>query len=195
SGTNSITFGGPVTIINAAAGGSRTLGNLITTAGQSVTFGATPGSSTLTVGNPVANGGDGLGKNLIWSPNSGSTFVGNAVIQDPGTGAGSGATVTYAGQANGVIILAAQNTYTGPSMLNGNSTIQIKSDSNLAGTAGPFGAGTIFPNNSSNNSLRPVGGNRTVANPITMTFGFAVTNEGADTSSLTLTGPIALQAT
>jgi autotransporter-associated beta strand protein len=195
SGTNSINFNGPATIINAAAA-SRTFSNQIATAGTAVTFGATPGSTTLTIGNPVANGGDGVGKTVIFASNTGATTVLNSVMQDPAAGGGtaSGA-VQYQGQSAGIIKVMAGNLYTGNTSLNGSSVVQFDHDS--TGTSGPFGVGgTMVFNNTSNNVMQPIGGGtRTVSNPVSLVFGMNWVNATADTTSATLTGPIALTTT
>jgi fibronectin-binding autotransporter adhesin len=193
TGTNSITLTGPITIINAGAGGTRTLQNSITTAGATVTYGASPSSSTMTIGNPVANGGDGVGKTVVFSPAANSTMIVNDVLQDPAPGGGvASGSVQFAGSANGVTVLNGQSTYTGPTFLNGSSTIQIGASTSSPFTSGPFGVGTLTPNNSTNNILQPVGGDRTIANPISMVTGFTVSNANGDTSSIMFSGPISM---
>jgi hypothetical protein len=79
-------------------------------------------------------------------------------------------------------------------MLDGLSTVKIGSDSNVGGTAGPFGTGTLVLNNSStNNIVEPVGGNRTVANSVSLSLGgLTVANDTGDTSGLTLSGAISM---
>lgn len=62
-------------------------------------------------------------------------------------------------------------------------------------TDGAFGTGMLNFTNTTNNHLQPLGGTRTVANPVTMLFGFTVESATGDTTSgLTFTGPIALAA-
>ncbi len=194
-GSNSLAFTGPITIINSAGGGTRSLTNSITTAGKSVTLGANPGASTIALGNPVANGGDGVGKSLVFSPVAGATTVINDVMQDPAAGGGAASgSVFYAGSAGGVSQINGLSTYTGSTQLNGLSTVKFSSDYNIGGMSGPFGLGTLTPNASINNIVEPIGGNRTIANPVSMVFGLTVANDVADTSSLTLSGPIAMVA-
>lgn len=188
-GTNSLSLTGPIVIFNPAAGGGRTLTNSITTAGKSVTMGATPNSSTITLG-----GADGLGKILVLAPGAGSTTVVNDVIQDPATGGGTASgSVQFAGSA-GITRMNGLSTYTGGTQLNGTSTVQIGSDFNVGDPSGPFGTGTLTANSTTNNILQPVGGDRTVANPISMLFGVTVGNAVSDNSSLTLSGPITMAA-
>jgi autotransporter-associated beta strand protein len=199
TGTNSFVFSGPINIINAATGGTRTLNNTITTASTSVTFGATPGSSTITLGNPVANGGDGVGKGAVFTGSTGSTIVLNDVIQDPAAGGGAASGNVNIG-GTGTVSLNALSTYSGGTLLNGAGTIiPITVSSNaLPGasfTAGPFGTGPITINNGTNQHLRPTG-NQTISNQIIMTTGFAMdTVAGDTTSSLTFAGPITMQGT
>jgi fibronectin-binding autotransporter adhesin len=193
TGTNSFAFTGPFTVINSVAGGSRPFTNSITSAGKTITLGASPNSSTITLGNPVSNGGDGIGKTAIFAPASGATTIINDVIKDPATGGGTASgSVQYAGSAGGVSQISGANTYTGTTFLNGLSTVKIGSDYNIGGTSGPFGLGTLTLNNSANNILEPIGGNRTIANPVSMMYGLTVANDTADTSSLTLSGPISM---
>jgi fibronectin-binding autotransporter adhesin len=187
TGANSFAFTGPLTIINSAAGGSRTLTNSITAAGKTATLGASAGSSTITIGNPVANGGDGIGKTAIFSPSTGATTIINDILQDPAAGGGvASATVRYGGSAGGVSQINGVNTYTGPTMLDGSSTVKFSTDS-------PFGVGTLTGNNTVNNILEPIGGSRTIANAVTMgAGGLTIANDTGDTSSLTLAGPISM---
>jgi hypothetical protein len=196
-GSNSLALNGPLTIINAAAGGTRSLNNNIVTAGKNVTLGASPGSSTMTLGNPVSNGGDGVGKAVIFVPATGATTIVNDIMQDPATGGGAASgSVQYAGSAGGITEINSLSTYTGATLLNGLSTVQVNQDS--VGSAGPFGSGTLTFNNTSNNILQPITptgvGTRTVSNPVSMTFGITVSNAPSDTSSLTLSGPISMLA-
>lgn len=199
TGTNSFTFTGPINIVNSLANGARTLQNAITTAGKTVTFGTAGSASTITIGNPVSNGGDGVGKNLIFSSNASSTTIINDVMQDPAAGGGTAsASVTYSGSAGGVVQLNSLNTYSGSTFLNGGSTIQFNHDFNAGDPSGPFGVGTLTPNNSTNNILQPVAGDRVLANPVSLATGFTVNNStsaGETARSLTLTGPISMTAT
>ncbi|HEY1375944.1 MAG TPA: autotransporter-associated beta strand repeat-containing protein, partial [Gemmataceae bacterium] len=195
TGSNNITFTGPVTIIQPQAGGTRTLNDGTGTT-ATVTFGATPNSSTITLGNPVANGGDGVGKTLVFAPAATSTFVINDVMQDPAAGGGAaGGSVSYAGAAGGITVINSKSTYTGPTNLNGSSIIRFSTDYNPAAgdTSGPFGVGTLNPNQATNNRLQPIGGGtRIIGNPMQLSTGFIVENSGTDTTSVTFSGPISM---
>src|SRR2546423_5077925 len=82
--------------------------------------------------------------------------------------------------------------------MNGSSVVKFNHSTLLSGptiTAGPFGTGTLRFDNTSNNTLEPVGGNQTLANPITLNFGMTFKNDTGDTSGLTLTGPISFLTT
>jgi hypothetical protein len=195
TGTNSFSFTGPLTIINSGGAG-RTLTNSITAASKTVTLGASPGSSTITLGNPVASGGDGIGKSVTFAPAAGATTIVNDVLQDPAAGGGvASGSVVYGGSAGGVTQVNGASTYTGSTFLNGLSTIKIGSDYNVGGTSGPFGTGTLTGNSPTNNILVPIGGNRTIANPVSMAAGgLTIDNDTGDTSSLTLAGPISMLA-
>ena len=193
TGSNSFVFTGPITIINPVVNGTRSFTNSITAAGKTVTLGASPNSSTITLGNPVASGGDGIGKAAIFVPSAGATTIINAIMQDPAAGGGAASgSVRYGGSAGGVSQINSANTYTGATLLEGSSIVKIASDYNPGGTSGPFGLGTLTANNSVNNILEPIGGNRTIANPVSMVFGLTVANDTGDTSSLTLSGPISM---
>ena len=192
-GGGAFVFTGPITIINSASGGTRTLTDASPFGG--LTLGAAPGSSTITLGNPVANGGDGIGKGLVVAP-SNATYIINDVMKDPAPGGGThSGIVQYGGAGGSVIQINSLNTYSGRTLLNGSSTIQFSHDFNAGDPSGPFGLGTLTHNNSPNNILEPVGGNRTIANPMSMIFGITVANATGDTSSLTLTGPITMSTT
>jgi hypothetical protein len=194
-GVNSLAFTGPLTIINSLAGGTRSFNNSITTAGKSVFFGDTPNQSTITLGNPIANGGDNIGKTAIFNPAAGSMTVINHVMQDPAAGGGAASgSVQYTGSSGGVVLINGANTYTGGTLLNGPATIRFGTDYNTGDLAGPFGLGTITANNASNSILQPIDGDRSIANPISMVFGITVANAPGDNSSLTLTGPISMAA-
>ncbi len=193
NGSQSITFTGPFNIINTLTGGARTLNNTITTVGKSITYGSSGSPSTITIGNPAANGGDDVGKNVIFNGSSNTLTVINDVLQDPAAGGGTASgTVTYTGNSTGIIQLNSLNKYTGPTMLNGGSTLQFNHDYNAGDPSGPFGLGTLTPNSGTNNILQPIGADRTIANPMLLHSGFTVSNaSGADaTRSLTFTGSI-----
>jgi fibronectin-binding autotransporter adhesin len=193
----SLQFNGPITVISAT-GTSRTFQNQITTAGKSVTFGASPGSSTITLGNPVSNGGDGVGKLLIIASTTGSTTFLNDVMQDPPS-ATSGGSVQY--QAAGTVTINGANTYSGGSNLNGSTVLQINVNSTGSYpsiTSGPFGTGIIHTNSGTPNTFQPIGADRIIPNAVDMVAGITVNNSaatGETTRSITFTGPITLNST
>ncbi len=205
-GSNSFTFTGPFNIIQPQDGGSRTLQNAVTASGKSVTYGASPGSSTITLGNPVANGGDGVGKTLIFSSNlsGNTTTIINDVFQDPAAGGGTASgSVQYGSTGSGsgntaLFVINSQSTYSGTTILQGNNQTTIQFNSDTVGSypsisSGPFGSSTLLFNNTSNNTLQPTGGGtRILANPITLNFGYTFNNASGDDTSLMLTGPITL---
>jgi hypothetical protein len=184
AGTNSFVLNGPVFI---KSGVSRTLSNKIASGGT-LTLGASPGSSTIYLGNPVSNGGDGAGRTIILSATAGTTMYVNALFQDVDP-SGIDSAVRYGGNASGNIIINTPQTYTSRTILGGgSSTVQFKHDYNIGGTSGPFGLGTIVAANAANNQLAPIEGDRTIANPIQLDFGFTVVN--VDGSGATFAGPI-----
>jgi autotransporter-associated beta strand protein len=154
--------------------------------------------STITLGNPASNGGDGVGKTLVIAPIGTSQFTINDVMQDPP--GGSSGSVTYAGNAGGITTINSKSTYTGMTNLNGSSTVRFSSDYNPAvgDTGGPFGVGTLNANNATNNQLQPIGRlspsgeTRIIANPILLSTGVTVSNAPGDTTSVTFTGPISM---
>ena len=91
--------------------------------------------------------------------------------------------------------MAGHSTYTGDNLLNGVSTVRVATDFHTGDTSGPLGLGKIIANSSTNNILEPIGGDRVVANPVSMTFGITTANAPADSSGLTLAGPITQGAT
>ncbi|MEX0613790.1 MAG: hypothetical protein WD738_18610 [Pirellulales bacterium] len=184
AGDNSFVLNGPIFI---KSGDMRTLNNKITASGKTVSLGASPGSSSIYLGNPVSNGGDGVGRTLILSAQNGTTMIVNAQFQD----VGSGSHVQYGVAAGGNILINSLQTYTSDTLLgSGSATVQFHHDYNVGDPSGPFGLGTLVANGAANTQLAPTGGDRTIANPIRMDFGFTVDDVPGDTSSLTFTGPI-----
>ncbi|HEY3395290.1 MAG TPA: hypothetical protein VGK58_21495 [Lacipirellulaceae bacterium] len=186
AGTNSFVLDGPIFI---KSGVSRTLSNKISS-GSTLTLGASPGSSTIYLGNPVSNGGDGAGRTIILSATAGTTMYVNALFQDVDPSHADSA-VRYGGNATGNIIINTPQTYASRTILGGGeSTVQFKHDYNVGDPSGPFGLGTLVAFSAANNQLAPIEGDRTIANPIQMEVGFTVTNIPGDSSSVTFTGPI-----
>jgi fibronectin-binding autotransporter adhesin len=194
TGTNSLSLTGPITIINAAAGGTRTLNNIMT-GGAIVTLGSSASPSTITLGNPVANGGDGIGKGIIVTTPAGAVTVINSAIQDvPGAAPTNAGAATFNG-AGGTLQLNGMSTYSGGTNLSGAGTIiQIGANSNAPFTAGPFGTGPVTLNNTTNPILQPFGADRTIANAINLTTGVVVSNVTGSAFNMTFSGPIALTA-
>jgi len=189
-GSYGFTFTGPLNVINTPNAG-RTFNNC---ASATVTFGSATNPSTINLGNPVSNGGSGFGNQGVFDVSaSGGGIVINDVMQNP-SGTGSG-TVSYAVVSGGTITINSLNTYSGTTTINSatGGAIQFDNSYVAGGTSGPFGTGPILFNNSSNPSLEPMNGNQTLANTLTLSTGFTVANAGTDTSSLTFTGPMALQ--
>jgi fibronectin-binding autotransporter adhesin len=159
--------------------------------GKSVTLGATPNASTITL-----EALDGIGKTLIFSPSGGSTTIVNDVIQDGAAGGGTASgRVQFAGSTGRVTKIAGLNTYTGGTLLNASSTVQLATDYHTGDPSAPFGVGTLTANNGTNNILQPIGGDRTIANPVSMLFGVTVANASSDSSSLTFSGPVSMSTT
>jgi hypothetical protein len=190
AGTNSIVLNGPIAIASSGVNNSRTITNKIT--GGTLSLGASPGSSVIHLGNPVSNGGDGVGRTLILSAPPGSTMHINSLFQD----VDANSAVQYGGNAGGTIMIKSLQTYTGRTLLGGgSSTIRFEHDYNVGDPSGPFGLGTLVPNNAANNALTPFGGDRTIANAIEMNTGFTVDDFTGDTSSVTFSGPITFTST
>jgi fibronectin-binding autotransporter adhesin len=187
-GSNSFVLAGSMYIKSST---SRTLLNKMTISGVTLTLGAAPGSSNVYLGNPTSNGGDGAGRTLILSANSGATTVINTLIQDVNPG-DSNSAVQFGSGIGGTIIINTAQTYTSPTKIgSGQITVQFHHDYNVGGPSGPFGLGTLYSNGSNNAQLAPTGGGtRTLANPILMEFGITVTNIPGDNSSVMFTGPI-----
>ena len=181
--TNQFTFTGPVNIINASSG--QTVGRTINlNVAGTVTFGASPGPSTITIGNPISNGGDNVGKTLIVSAASGGTIILHDVLRDPTTGGGAASsTVNMSGQ--GTIQLDAQNTYSGGGTLSGALTTLVIGSSST-GTSGPLGTGTLTVGSTVSTAPRiQSSGAQAVSNNITLTS----TGVGTGNSGVRIQGP------
>ncbi len=164
--TGSVIFNGAIT-----SNGNTTISG----AGAKVMYNATAtGSGTLSI-----------------TPASASTVV---TINAARGGTGG---LDLGGTYTGSLLLNAQSTYSAGTTLNGPAAqVQLLVDStSVSGNivSGPLGTGTINFIGSTPSKLVPIGGDRTLANPIFWTNGmFAETNATADPTprSLTLSGPI-----
>jgi autotransporter-associated beta strand protein len=209
--TNSLTLAGPINVIQNQAGpvytpngsapgaptATRTLNNTMT-GNSAVIYGTSvAAASTITLGNPVANGGDGIGKNLAFASATGTQTVINDAIVDPaaGGGAASGVVTVSSGATNqGLIQFNNPNsTYSGGTRFSGGFIkVQFPVSTTVNGsgvvTAGPFGTGPLVYDNGSNVYFEPIG-NQTIANPVQMATGFTTGTESAG-NTLTLSGPI-----
>ncbi len=104
---------------------------------------------------------------------------------------GASGSISYGGATNGVIKILGQNTYAGNTTINvAANTLQIGSSSNSGTlTSGPFGTGTILTNSGTNSPMQAINADQVVANPMTLTFGFTVSN-AATPFNLSFTGPM-----
>jgi hypothetical protein len=186
-GSNTLILDGPIHVSSEA---SRTLNNTIT--GGSLMLGASPGSSEIFLGDPVSNGGDGAGRIVILNAQSGATTVVNAQFRD----VGPDSRVRYGTATGGHIIINSPQTYTSDTQLgSGSAFLHFKHDYNVGDPSGPFGLGTLVANAAANIQLVPVEGDRRIANPFRLDFGFTVDNIDGDNSSVTFTGPITFTST
>jgi hypothetical protein len=187
-GTNSLILDGPIHISSDA---SRTLNNTMT-GGATLSLGASPGSSEIYLGDPVSNGGDGVGRILILQAQAGATTILNAELQD----VGPDSHVRYGTATGGNIIINHPQTYTSETQLgSGSAFLQFKHDYNVGDPSGPFGLGTLVANASANIQLAPIEGDRTIANDFRLDFGFTVDNVPGHDYSVTFTGPITFTST
>ncbi len=183
-GDNTLVLDGPIAI---SSNPTRTFNNKMTSGGAMLMFGATPGSSDIYLGDPVSNGGDGVGRVLVLQAQNGATTIINANFRD----VDSASAVRYSSAIGGNIIINNLQTYTGETQLgSGSATVQFHDDYNAGDSSGPFGLGTLVANGSANIELAPTGGDRTIANPFRLEFGFTVNNISGDNSSVTFSGPI-----
>jgi autotransporter-associated beta strand protein len=194
SGTNSLTFTGPTTLISALTA-QRTYNSSVS--GLVMTFGSAASPSTFTLGNPTSNGGDNVGKTALLTAVSGAMNVVNDVMQDVTAGGGT-ASGSVTVQGAGTLRLTGANTFTGLVTLNsGASIVQLGSSS--TGSSGPLGLGTVTTGNATAETLQPIFADQSISNPITLTTGNVivsaapVTGINADATgphNLTLTGAI-----
>lgn len=187
-GDHTIILDGPIAI---SSNPSRTLNNAMTAPGATLMLGASPGSSVIYLGDPTSNGGDGLGRILLLSAQPGATTIVNALFQDVGPDSHVRYGPAQVSGVSGNIVINVPQTYTSETQLGGGSaTVQFKHDYNLGDPSGPFGVGTLVAWGGANSELAPIDGDRTIANPFRLDFGFTVENVPGDTSSVTFTGPI-----
>jgi fibronectin-binding autotransporter adhesin len=196
--------------------------NASTTAGTSLTLGASPGSATLSVPDAgtltitptspasiIVNDSITASASLTVTGNGTATFNGplaltGGTITVTGTGTNStafngvvsGSTAVLV-NGLGTVSFTNQNTYSGTTTLQstGQPVIRIGSSSQLSGTtlvSGPFGTGQIVFSSATPAVLTPVGGDQTVANPIKFTNGFFAGNAVGDPHNLFLTGPLTM---
>jgi hypothetical protein len=112
---------------------------------------------------------------------------------------GSGNVMTAFGGIANSIAFNGNNTYSGITDLNSNKTIiQIGSSSVVNGdgslASGPFGVGTLEPDNPTNSPLMPVGAARTIANPVFLASGTTI-SAASTPQNLTFAGPVTFSAT
>ncbi len=194
SGATGVVVIGASVTSSQAVNSSITLANSATFSNASavgLTIGASPTTSAL-ITLPSS------GVLSLAGSNASSVITLNEAIQGSTTGgillpASTSGTVVF---NNGASTYGGTTTQTSP----GAVTIQIgaSTDTNNSATftQGPFGKSTIVFNNTSNSPLQAIGADQTVANPLTLTFGFTVTNPAVGTPhNLTFTGPITLSPT
>ena len=216
-GMGTVTLNNAVNNVLEPVGGNRLVANPISMLFGMTTANAPSDTSGLTFSGAITQGGTGrsIANNMtgiltlglaatpstFTLPTSGSQSVAiigtgatviNDVIQDAAGPPTPATTISYSG--TGSVTLNAQNTYAGDTLFNGSSIVKFSTDSNAGGTAGPFGHGTLKLNSATNNILEPIGGVRTVSNPVSMQFGLTVANVTGDTSGLVLSGPITVGA-
>jgi hypothetical protein len=197
AGANDVVLNGTITVSSST---SRTIFSKIGGT-KNLVLGESPGSSTIYLGNLDTNFASTIILSAITIPGGGGAgnMIINALFQDVDPNSANSA-VTYSGNAPGRIIINATQTYASPTKNGGGQvTLQFKHDTVLSGStivSGPFGVGTFVCNGANNAQLVPTEGDRTIANPIRMEFGFTVDNlkdsGGAtlDSSGVTFTGPI-----
>ena len=104
---------------------------------------------------------------------TGATVINDAIQEAAGS---PSPTTTLAYSGTGAVTLNGHNTYAGGTLLNNGAVIKFSTDFHSGDTSGPFGLGTITANSSTNATLEPIGGDRVVANPISMVFGMKFGN-------------------
>lgn len=184
-GSDSALGTGPLTIVDAANvtlradSGNRVLANPITVQGNFPNYGyfGFTGRNALEVFSPINLNTTRL--NLVSNSTATTTFTG--VISN------GDVTTALNKSGPGLIVMSAQNTFTGQFVLNSGG-LGFGVNSTGAITSGPVGRGMLVVNGG---SLRSVGGSRTVANPVTVGGDFAVDG----TSALTLSGGMDLGST
>jgi hypothetical protein len=176
--TSNLTLAGPI-VMGAT---SQTVSNgyvSSSTGGGTLVLGAAAAPSTITL--PPA-----AGQSLTFAALRGPIVV-NDVIQNSGTIAGN---VIINPTVNFPVTFANVNTYTGTTTVGSGTTsypliVQISTDQ-------PFGTGSLIVNSSysGNVTLLPLGGNRTLPNPVNLVSTTFVANAPGTAFNLTLAGPI-----
>lgn len=134
SGGN-VTIGSGTTIINTLVQGTTTAATIDTSSGtlclgpiggvlipsgmQSLTFGISPGSGTLTAGGAVGTPGE-----LVFINNSANSLLVNSVISD------NGGSVTVTKSGSGTVTLAGANTYSGATIVSA-GILNVGADANF----------------------------------------------------------------
>ena len=151
-GGGNITIGTGTTIINTLLQSTATPATIDTSSGtlclgaiggvlipsgmQSVTFGTTPGSGTLTAGGAANTPGE-----LVLINNSANNLLVNSVIADNGTG--DSVSVTKAG--SGAVTLTGANTYSGSTIIGGGA-LTVGVDANFGTTPAAATVANIIVN-------------------------------------------------
>ncbi|HEX5243422.1 MAG TPA: PEP-CTERM sorting domain-containing protein, partial [Tepidisphaeraceae bacterium] len=188
---HNLTFAGPI-LFTSTSGRTLNFNNF----GQVLTFGSSPNSSTFSL---ATTGNINVAINVSSSSTAASTLVLNDIIQDNPTPPATPDTISFGTASSttpgGTTIINGASTYSGSTTFNGPGstaqtplTFEIGVSSVMNGTSivsGPFGKGTMIPNNGNDPStFVPFGADRTIANAMTLTSGFFVA-----TAPLTGSGP------
>ncbi|HEX3627882.1 MAG TPA: autotransporter-associated beta strand repeat-containing protein [Verrucomicrobiae bacterium] len=147
-GGGSITIASGTTVINTLLQGTTTAATIDTSSGtlclgpiggvlipagmQSLTFGVSPGSGTLTAGGAVGTPGE-----LVFINNSANNLVVNSVIAD------NGGSVSVTKSGSGAATFDAANTYSGPTIL-AQGTLNVGADANFGNDPGSATVGNIL---------------------------------------------------
>jgi len=178
---HNLTFTGQI-IFTSTTGRTLNFNNF----GQVLTFGSSPNSNTFSL---ATTGNINLAINVSSSSTAANTLVLNDIIQDNPSAPATPDTISFGTASSttpgGTTIINGANTYSGSTTFNGPSstslaplTFEIGVSSVGSGasiSSGPFGKGTIIPNNgNAPPTFVPYGADRTIANAMTLTSGFFV---------------------